>query len=342
MKIVQYATFVLLMLSILISCNLPKSEFTYIDLSKSVVLDSAETIFDFEDKYPVSVKLLDSLLFIIQIKSDDCMMTLNLNTKKITNSFGHVGHGPNDLINPNFILSTDDSDILIEDGNAKKILKVVQTVDSIKLVEHIEYPEYLLVSSEINFSKNFIVGRKVNTLEGKMFFVYNRNTKSIFEEDCFPKLKDPISDPNYTYAPAIAFNEHKNRIVVGMYFFDMFHLYDLTGKRINTFCFSENGIPHVKENALNLQEDYSGIIRVFPTNDYCYLFRITNKPATNQVEKMILQINWEGELIKSYRFRDNISGQFYIDEHSRELYIIRNYINSEGNEIFGIVSYELF
>lgn len=139
----------LLILFILVSCNLPKNEFSYIDLSKSVVLDSAETIFDFEDKYPVSVKALDSLLFVIQIKSDNCMMALNLNTKKITNYFGHLRHGPNELINPNFILSTDNSDILIEDGNAKKIIKVFQNTDTIKLIEHIEYPEPIFISSEM-------------------------------------------------------------------------------------------------------------------------------------------------------------------------------------------------
>lgn len=38
---------------------------------------------------------------------------------------------------------------------------------------------------------------------------------------------------------------------------------------------------------------------------------------------------------------DDISGQFYVDENSRKLYIIRNYINLEDNEIYGIVSYDL-
>lgn len=333
--------FCLLVLSILTSCSFPKNEFSYIDLSKSIVLDSAETIFDFEDKYPISVKASDSLLYVIQIKSNNCMMTLNLNTNKLINSFGHVGHGPNELVNPDFILSTDNSEILIEDGDSRKIMKVYQNSDTVKLVEYIKYPEAIFISSEINFSENFIVGRKVDALEGKMFFVYNRNTGTIFEEDYFPKLNNPVSDLNYTFAPAIAFNEQKNRIVAGMYFFDMFHLYDLTGKRINTFCFSEKSIPKVKKKALNLQDGYSGIIRVFPTDDYCYLFRITKKPTDSRVEKMIIQINWEGELINSYRFMDDISGQFYVDENSRKLYIIRNYINLEDNEIYGIVSYDL-
>lgn len=328
-------------LFILISCNLPKNEFIYIDLSKSIVLDSAETIFDFEDKYPVSVKISDSLLFIIQIKSDNCMMALNLNSKKVSDSFGHIGHGPNELINPNFILSTDDFGVLIEDGDSRKIMKLHQDSDTFKFVEYIKYPDPIFISSEINFSNNFIVGRKVDALEGKMFFIYNRNTGALFEEDHFPKLKDPISDSNYTFAPAIAFNEHKNRIVAGMYFFDMFHMYDLNGKYIDTFCFSEKNTPNVKNGLLDLQDGYSGIIRVFPTDDYCYLLRITTKPVDNRVEKMIIQINWKGELINSYRFVDDVSGQFYVDEASRKLYIIRNYINSEDNEIFGIVSYNL-
>lgn len=328
-------------LSILISCNLAKNEFGYIDLSKSIVLDSAETIIEFDDKYPVSVKVLDSLLFVMQIKADNCMMALNLNTKETIASFGRIGHGPNELINPNFILSTDSFGVLIEDGNSKKIMKLYQSSDKFKFVEYIKYPNPIFVSSEINLSKNFIVGRKVDVLEGKMFFIYNRSTEALLEEDYFPKLKDSVSDSNYTFAPAIAFNEHKNRIVVGMYFFDMFHLYDLNGKYIDTFCFSEKNTPNVKNGLLDLQDGYSGIIRVFPTDDYCYLLRMTTKPADNQVEKMLIQINWEGRIMNSYRFIDDVSGQFYVDEISKKLYIIRNYINTEEKEIFAIVSYDL-
>lgn len=333
----------LLLLISLLSCNTTKEEFSYIDLSKSIILDSAETVITFDDKYPTDIKILDSLLYIIQTKSDSCMMVVNLNTKKKIRSFGRVGHGPDDLMSPNFIHSIGNPDIIIEEGKLRKILKIKHSKDSTEFVEYSKYPEAIFPSSELNFSTNFIVGRKVDASEDKMFFIYNKNTGSLTETGYYPELGNVVADPNYTFASALAFNEYKNRIVAGMYFFDMFHLYDLEGKRIHTFCFSKKWLPTVdeKNKRVDLNNGYSGIIRVFPTENYCYLFRYTQLPENGNSEKTIVQINWEGELINSYTFTDDISGQFYMDEKLKKLYAIRNYINTEGNEIFGIVAYKI-
>ena len=57
---------VYLLVFILVSCNLQKSNkkdsFSYIDLSKSVVFDSMETIIDFYDRYPTAITIADSLM----------------------------------------------------------------------------------------------------------------------------------------------------------------------------------------------------------------------------------------------------------------------------------------
>ena len=132
---------VYLLVFILVSCNLQKSNkkdsFSYIDLSKSVVLDSMETIIDFYDRYPTAITIADSLMYVIQTKAEDCMLVLNLKTKQIIDSLGHVGHGPNELLNPNFILSVNKSDVLIEDGNLKKMMRIGRGADSIKLMKYI-------------------------------------------------------------------------------------------------------------------------------------------------------------------------------------------------------------
>lgn len=328
----------------LVSCRVAKDErnFQYVNLSRFIVLDSIEAIWDFYDKYPVAVEISDSFMYVIQVKAEDCMLVLNMNTKQIIDTLGHVGHGPNDLINPNFIQSVDCSDILIEDGNLRKIMRIDRKSDSIGIVEYIEYPDSIFLASEINLSSHFIVGRKISAFTDKMFFIYNRESDSIFEFDCFPELDGPISDKNYAFAPAIAFNEYRNRVVVGMYFFDMFHVYDMTGKRIKTYCFSENPIPKIDSNtkALDLIDGYSGIIRTFSTEDYCYLLRMSQKDANAPAEYMIIQLNWEGQLVNSYLFNDAISGQFYVDEKMKKIYAIRRYINLDGEEVFGVVAYK--
>lgn len=130
----------------LVSCRVAKDErnFQYVNLSRFIVLDSIEAIWDFYDKYPVAVEISDSFMYVIQVKAEDCMLVLNMNTKQIIDTLGHVGHGPNDLINPNFIQSVDCSDILIEDGNLRKIMRIDRKSDNIGIVEYIEYPDSIV------------------------------------------------------------------------------------------------------------------------------------------------------------------------------------------------------
>jgi hypothetical protein len=330
---------------LLISCTETSvSDFTYVKLSEISTLDSSETLYGFDDKYPVSVCLNDSFAFIIQIKADTCLTAINTKNKQIHNSFGYVGHGPKDVISPNFITTIDRTDILVEDGNTKKIMKI--EMDSctkiFTLKKAMEYPDKIFMSGENSFSNNFIVGRRVNN-GGKMFYIYNRNTESIIDIDYYPVIKNLKHDPNYIYAPCIASNEKKDRIIVGMYFFDMIHLYNLAGDRIKTFCFSENSISSFNSKDLmrDIENCSAGFIRTFPTQDYCYLLRILGNRIVGDTNYMLFQINWEGELINAYKIQDKIEGQFYIDEKEKKMYAIRNRVESVVSELYEIISYPL-
>ena len=327
------------------SCTSVDHGFDFVDISKSTPLQSSETILRFDDKYPVSVKVKDSLLFVIHVKSDTCVEVYNMETKRKIKSLGPVGHGADDLINPNFILSADNDRVLLDEGNLKKIVEITQDdAGDMRLKEYIPYPDSLFVSSETNLSENYMAGRKVDSVDGKMFFVYNRNTGKILEAQCPFTLNEPVSDYNYTFASIVALNERQNRIIIGMYFFDLVHIYDLEGKHISTFKFSEKCIPDVNKNTrmLALGNGYSGFIRCFPTEKYCYLLRMTTDPAAGKTEKMLVQTDWDGNLVHSYRFADNVSGQFFVDENAHKLYIIRNSWDAAINEeIFDIVSFNL-
>ncbi|MCR6503753.1 TolB-like 6-bladed beta-propeller domain-containing protein [Bacteroides muris (ex Fokt et al. 2023)] len=339
MKIIPFFLF----LFCLLSCNSVNSDIRFVDLSNSIILQAPEQILEFEDKYPTSIKVVDSLLFVIYVKADTCIDVFNLYTKQKISSLGPVGHGDGDLINPNFILSIDKSGILLDEGNLKRILEIKCGSDSMWLQEYITYPDPIFISSETNLSENFIVGRKIDAIDGKMFFVYNRATDEVFEVDSSFELEETVSDYNYTYAPTITFNEQQNRIIAGMYFFDMIHVFDLEGKHINSFNFSEKSIPSVNKNTkmLALENGYSGFIRCFPTEKYCYLLRMTVSSRKEDTEKMLIQIDWNGNLINSYKFADNVSGQFCIDEYSHKIYIIRNGWSVDRGEFFEVVSYNL-
>jgi hypothetical protein len=124
----------------------------------------------------------------------------------------------------------------------------------------------------------------------------------------------------------------------------MFHLYDLTGKRLKSFCFTKDFMRHFNSNEpyQELSEHgYSGITSIFASDDYCYLLRITQKPSSYESEQMIVQINWDGDLIASYQLgNDVLAGTLFVDEHTNTLYMIR-IIEGEDNEIYAVTSYLL-
>jgi hypothetical protein len=335
-------TIYLFLLTLIVSCKNNNAEFAYIDLTQVSTLNSPDVLYDFDDKYPVSISIRDSCAYIIQIKSDTCIAVLDMKAKQIIYHLGNVGYGPDDIIRVDFISSIENRDVLLEDGSVKKILKI--DFDNHKkiftLKKYMNYPDIIFPSGETNISKNFIAGRKVG--KGKMFYIYKRNTNLMTEIDYYPVIKNLKHDLNYIYAPTIALNEEKNRIIAGMYFFDIFHLYNLEGKRIQTFCFSKKCIPDFDSDDLmqDIQKCNAGIIRSFPTNDYCYFLRITGN-RLDKTENMLVQVDWDGKLINVYKIQDNIEGQFYIDEKERKMYTIRDSVKSLHIDIYEIVSYKL-
>ena len=95
------------------SCkNIDQNNFVHVDLSGVINLDAPDVIYSFDDKYPTDISIRDSIAYIVQIKSDYCLMALNLNTRQVIQSFGISGYGPNDVIFPLFISSIDHEEVL--------------------------------------------------------------------------------------------------------------------------------------------------------------------------------------------------------------------------------------
>jgi hypothetical protein len=125
----------------IVSCKREQEEYNYIDLSKSSILDSSETLFEFYDSHPISITIKDSIMFIIQVQSDICLIAFNLNSKEIVNYFGKSGQCPNEILRPSFITSIDGFDVLIEDANTKRIMKIDKRKDN-KYFDIEPYIEY--------------------------------------------------------------------------------------------------------------------------------------------------------------------------------------------------------
>ncbi|MDR1373083.1 MAG: hypothetical protein LBJ17_08250 [Dysgonamonadaceae bacterium] len=337
--------FFLLVLIFVVACKNKDSQFVIADLSHSISTPKvAEILYSFDDAYPVSVAVKDSLIYIIKIKTDTCMSVLNKNTRKILCNFGLVGLGPNDVIRPDFISTVDSSYVLIEDVSVKKFMTIEYNTDTACILKkYIDYPSKIFPSGETNISKNFIVGRQIG--KGKMLYIYNRLIDSMIEIDYYPIIKGIKHDRNYVFAPTLVLNENKNRIIVGMYLFDMFHVFDLYGKRLKTVTFSNYELPKFdsKDLMADIQKSSAGIIRSFATKNYCYLLRIVGDRITNNLQNMIVKLDWDGNLIEVYEIKDKIEGQFYVDEQNKKMYVIRHRIVQEStvSEIFELISYQL-
>ena len=77
----------------------------YTPLPEAKVLTDCELIFRFDTEYPLQVQEKDSLLFLTSRKSDKCITVINKNTKSVSQKFANRGMGPNDAIDPEFIVN---------------------------------------------------------------------------------------------------------------------------------------------------------------------------------------------------------------------------------------------
>ncbi|MDR1896685.1 MAG: hypothetical protein LBR10_07845, partial [Prevotellaceae bacterium] len=316
-----------------------------------VTLGSPETLIEFDETHPVWLTLKDSTVFIIQVQTEFNMLAFDLNTKEVQ-YFAHTGNGPEEIIGPPEFIKPHTADLLVRDASINGIIKRVTEKNGTFSVEKVEYPEKLqqYFGVELNFSDNFIVADNLINRDKGIFDVYDKNTDSLISIDYYPKMyTDRDFDPRvqFLYAPSLGLNEKRNRIIAGMYHFDMFHVYDLSGKRINSFRFSDNFLPDI--SADDWQGSVGGFIpHTFPTENYCYFERMTRKRSQSEndetTQKMVLQVTWDGELVRAYKFQDNgeeFYGGFYIDEKNNRMYAIRNYVNKKDEEMFALVTYDL-
>jgi hypothetical protein len=334
----------------LVSCLNSSKEVIY-DLTDSPVLSIQDTIFRFEDKLAMAIAVQDSTAYIIQDNSDTCMLALNLKTKKMIKGFGFKGSGPEDLVSPEFMPSLDNSNaVFLVDVNSKKLLSIKNDGNkAFHLKKLMPFPAEIFPASNLNYSNQVLVGRQLKIGSNKMFFIYDQKKHTKVDVSTNPDIPG-LKDPNYFCAPQLALNAAKHKIIVGMYYMDMFHLYDLDGKHIKSFCFSKDFIPPLdkKGGALDLIQGFKGIYNLFPTDDFCYLMRVIEKPVfkTGEVvsttrELFLVQVDWDGKLISSYRIKDELGSRFCVDEKQKKLFAIRHTVESTSKEFYDVVTYSL-
>lgn len=340
---------------IAVSCSEKKSDnAVYYNLAScpSEVL-TPQVICDFDNLFPTAVELIDSFAVAIQRGNDAAVIVINANSGQIITEIGMVGHGPDDVINPEFITNIhkrQDGYLYFEDTNSKKLFKInFRNNNNYAFEKLIDYPQAICPSSNLNYTQNVVAGRKIETNGDKMFYIYHLDSDSIIEIDYSPIIENFTNNRNYFYASNLALNAEKNTVFAGMYFFDIVQLFDLFGNSKRIIHFSQNSIPKInaKMQTLDLSEGYNGTGSIYSTKDYCYLKRLEVKPlftdqeVIEECKNSIIKMDWEGTIVKCYQINEELIGGFCVDEETKKIYAIRHRVDDDLSEYYGIVSYSI-
>lgn len=281
--------------------------------------ESYDILMKFQDKYPVGVRLFKDYILIKTAKSDTCVFVYDKNTLSQIWRTGVNGNGSEDVLNPTFFASVNPDSLGrfqmadVSDNSHVYIDIKEKTLTKSKL------PQYIGYSSSINFFDKYCVAAKNS--EECMFYIHNKEKKEtlpiLFDVKLGENIKSKIG-PNISYMlSAITYaSENKNRIIVPHYFFDMYSIYDFSGKFLRKISLSSNNYDEQKaaENLLN-NEGYIGYSPSFATSDACYLSRKAFKSPQGEAEYMqIIKTNWEGEPLIIYNLTSPLIGEFCIDE----------------------------
>lgn len=346
-----------IMVSILSGCrhtqSISNDDSLMNNLSKKVLansefkdLRSGHLIKSFGEKFPVSIEFNDSLLYVVMAKSDTCIYIYNIENSELAGSMGNVGYGPNDVLSPNLIMNSNAlkkkvGGVVYYDLNTKRIF-LAKGKDQLIPISGIN--EKIYPAKDLSMGNRYWIGQKIVPNNESLCQIYDSITDVLKAIETYPKIKEIDSrvDRNYLYSSKIVFNEKKNRIVLGMYFWDLIQVYDLEGHKIKTFSLVENYDAESCMKRMFEEENYIGFTQIYATEDYCYLRRVLTNGKTHKGEKMqVIKMDWDGNIITIYRLGDLMVGGFTVDEENETMIGIVQTVNEDIEEFYNIVSYKL-
>lgn len=307
-------------------------------------LSQPKLLVRFDDKYPVETDVLDSLLYVVMVRSDTAVYVYNKNTSEFCYSFGLLGGGPQDVLSPNLLKNNYESKekgdaLLFYDLNAKKIVKNVGT----QIVPSKAFASEMYPSDQLNISGDYWVGKKLRGDNDDLFLIYNAHTQKVLGVEQYPQIPDLDEriDKSYLYSVVLASNKAKNRIIAGMYFFDLVLVYDFEGKLLHSLSLADNYEAKAAVERMVTGDGHIGLPYVYATDKYCYLCRcLTVEKPHKERTAHILRIDWDGNIAGIYFMDKAITGGFCVDEAAGEMYCI-SHETEDSDEYYDIVSYKL-
>ena len=246
------------------------------------------------------------------------------------------GQGPQDIVSGKILTGManySDNSFVVYDNNTGKILTIDPMPDTEILTS---VNENIIQMQSPCFNDSLTVGHKLYSED--QFTIINgaeiTNVAPYLEmsRDMHNRLGDHY---DFMMSNSFAVNPIENRILSISYFFNCIAAYTLDGKFIRASQHETDITKEIENREIN--EKYWVYSQPFAKDTVCYVkaTRYVNDKSENQY---LLKLNWNGEILSSYRLPDTAQG--YAIGEEKDLYCVISY-NQGEEEVYSIVRYRL-
>ncbi|MBP1617094.1 MAG: hypothetical protein H6Q14_921 [Bacteroidetes bacterium] len=282
------------------------------DFGKEIKLSGKSVDLDSILMLPFQMELKDSLLIIYNVRSEYAFQIFNINTKKYIGESVLVGNGPQEMINPSFILSND-SNIWLFDKEKSNVYQYsistfleknkakVLPIRNFKLDNR---AEKLSVIGHSIFSFRFL-----DNLKDNRFIFFDLNGKKISSKGKFPLELDGVSYEGMNYGFISEYTTNfRDRIFMSYRLTDLIEIYDINGKLLKRIFGPDYTMPKVEEvNRENLsfgkesegaRDEYFYPVNAGKEVFVTYSGELSSKNVS--FKKHIFVFDWNGKPIRRY------------------------------------------
>lgn len=321
---------------IFVGCSGTSEETTFSIEDEAIDLVMVDTLYNSSDLYfqAIDVKRDFFILSLINEKEDAFIIVrFDERVPSVVRKIKY-GQGPQDIVSGKILTGManySDNSFVVYDNNTGKILTIDTRPDTEILTS---VNENIIHMRSPCFNDSLTVGHKLYSED--QFTIINgseiTNVAPYLEmsQDMHNRLGDHY---DFMMSHSFAVNPIEDRILSISYFFNCIVTYTLDGKFVRASQHETDITKEIENREIN--EKYWVYSQPFAKDTVCYMkaTKYVNDRSENQY---LLKLNWDGEILSSYRLP--ASAQGYAIGEEKDLYCVISY-NQGEDEVYSIVRY---
>jgi len=315
------------------ACNSPEKQLeriTLADFGEEIPLTAERVLLQDSIFNPYKMVLMDSLLFVLDLKTDNFVHVYDLNSKKMICEGVTIGNGPNEIVSADICPSyKKDHFCLLEKSKSE-----VRLYDIRQLVEHNEWLPFSTITFEDQVTCAEIMSPSVIVAENMYdslfkFNYYDFNGKLTGKGGGYYQIMDGQSLQEHKDGYMFRFvTNHKDRIFVTHVLTDMVEVYDGKGTLLKRMLGPDGFLPDVK---MKNNGPYSVVASNSDSKDAYFNLRTAGDevfiqytgtvsgPTTPSIFDKLFVFDWDGKPLRRYRLSEN-TPFFVVDPVRRIIY----------------------